>query len=410
MEFAVKRAFGALVCLCVALGCAKGNPSAQSGEEMLREAAADKSKGESTQPVNAGEIPAGSVVARVNGKAITMGELQKPLLEGYGLKVLLFQIQLTLARQQAADSKPPVTVTKEDIAKELDHTMQAGFGKEVSKDDYPALLNQLLSKQGVSRAEWDMVIETNAILRKIAEPKLRDVITNANLQEAFNNLYGQTVAIRHIQCANPQEAMQAKMRIASGEKFENVARMMSRNARTAALEGELPPFSRSTVAWPGGWGEVPQSFKDWAFAAKSGDLSDPIQAEKAYHILRLDKKMEPKAIKFEDVKDSIREELYQRLVEQAINELRVRLASMARTAMTIEDPTLRREFENRLAEQQKNSKEEDKARKDLLSRIKPATLPSTTQSTTQPSGTPAPEKGNASPAKAPTGERPPASK
>lgn len=404
----MRRAFGALVCLCVALGCAKSTPSAQSGEEMVREAAADKTRGESTQPVNAGEIPAGSVVARVNGKAITMGELQKPLLEGYGLKVLLFQIQLTLARQQLAEKQ--LTVTKEDISKALDHTMKAGFGKEVSKDDYPALLNQLLSKQGVSRAEWDMVIETNAILRKIAEPQLKDRITEENLREAFNNLYGQTVAIRHIQCANPQEAMQAKMRIASGEKFENVARMMSRNSLSASLEGELPPFSRSTVTWPGNWGKVPQSFKDWAFAAKAGDLSDPIQAENAYHILRLDKKMEPKAIKFEDVKDSIRDELYQRLVEQAINELRLRLASMARTAMTIEDPTLRREFENKLSEQQKNSKEEDKARKDLLSRIKPATLPATTQSTTQPSGTPAPEKGNASPAKAPTGERPPASK
>ncbi|HYE18343.1 MAG TPA: peptidylprolyl isomerase, partial [Tepidisphaeraceae bacterium] len=250
-----------------------------------------------TNPVALAEVPAGQVVARVNGQAITVADMHKPLMEGYGLKVLLSKAQLDLARQEAVKKK--VEVTKADVAAELDRTMKAGF-KDIEKADYAAALEQLLARTGLSRGEFDMVIETNAILRKIAEPLLKDRITDENVREAYNARFGQTVQIRHIECANPQEALRAKNRIAAGEKFEEVARTMSHNAKTAPLGGELPVFSRQTAKWPGDLGAIPQGFRDWAFNAKDGDISDPIGAEQSYHILKLEKKIEPKVVKFED--------------------------------------------------------------------------------------------------------------
>jgi len=356
------------------------------------------------------------VVAIVNKQPITMGELQKPLVEAYGLKILLYQAQLTLAKQWAEQQK--VTMTQADYDAELERTEKAGFA-EADKADYPALLQQLLEKKGTSRVEFDMVLQTRAILRKIAEPQLRNRISDDNINEAFNVMYGETVSIRHIQCANPQEALQARTRLAADEKFETVVRMMSRNIRTRELDGELPPFSRNTVDWGSGWGKVPQGFKDWAFNAKVGDISEPIQADGGYHILKLEKRLAPKAVKLtDDLKKSIRATLEDQLMEQGIGELQLKLAGMARTMIEVKDPTMKKQYDAKM--EQAKSQAEEKVRNEALSHMKPATLPSTRpvidlktseKGNTVPQGTPAPVPGKAaSPADASTGERPPATK
>jgi hypothetical protein len=292
--------------------------------------------------------------------------------------------------------------------------MKAGFA-EASKEEYPALLEQLLEKKGVSRAEWDMVIETNAILRKIAAPMLKGRITDENLRDAFNMRYGQTVVVRHIQTAKPQDALQAKVRVAAGEKFEDVAAALSQNARTAPLKGELPPFSRETQSWGPGWGKVPQGFKDWAFNAKPGEMSDPIEAEGSYHILRLERKMEPKVVTFEAVKASLQRDLEERLLEQGVLELRSQLGGMVRQSLKIQEPVLRAQMEAKIAEQEKAAKAmaEERARQDILNKARPTTLPAGVtapfKTDVAPQGTPAATPSGSS-ADAPSGERPPASK
>jgi len=368
------------------------------------------------------QAPVGNVVAKVNGEDITLAEIQKPLIEGYGLKILMFRAQLTLAKQEAVKQK--VTYTPADVEAELERTFKVGV-KDADKADYPALLEQLLGRTGLSRGEFDMVIETNTILRKIAGPQLKDRITEENLREAYSARFGQTVIIRHIECANPQEAMRAKNRIAAGEKFEEVARTMSHNTRTAPLGGELPVFSRTTAKWPGELGPIPQGFRDWAFAAKEGELSDPIQGEGSYHILKLEKKIEPKVVKFEDHKEALRAELHERLMEQGVNALRQQLAGLALSKMTIQDPVLRAQFEAKMAEQAKQQKTAADARQDILNRAGAATTKP--DGATQPaptgdspfkginggSGTQGAPAGTVSPKASPdagsAGERPPAS-
>jgi hypothetical protein len=457
----VKRALCGILALAISGGCAANNSnnantltppgefapradSAAASQQPVRQPMADQTRaaeeqagrilkqhstttdnGNGYHPVAAVEVPSDRVVAKVNGRPITMGELQKPLVEGYGLRVLLFQIQLSLARQKAVEQK--VTYTKADVDAEMERTLKAGF-QDAAKEDYPALLTQLLERQGVSRAEFDMVIETNTILRRIAEPQLKDKVNDDNLMEMFNAVYGESAVIKHIQCSNALEAQQAKVRLAAGEKWEDIVRAMSRNVRTAALDGELPPFSRQTVNWGAGWGKVPEGFKAWAFGgAKIGDISDPIQADGGYHVLKLERRIQPKVVKFEDVKEGLRADLYQKLLDQGVNELRNQLGGMVKRAMVIEEPTLRRQYEAKVAQQEKSIKDEDRIRGELKSRIKAAedgaaTQPAATRpaGTTQPAtapaqpaqGAPAPANPGAAtpPAEAPAGEQPPATK
>lgn len=356
-------------------------------------------------------------VAIVNGEVITMGQLQKPLVESYGLKILLYQVQLALAKQWAGQEK--LEMTQADYDAELERVEKEGF-QDADKKDYPALLEQLLERKGTSRAEFDMVLQTNAILRKIAEPQLKGKISESNVNEAFNVLYGETVSVKDIQLADPTRAMQARTRLASDEKFEAVVRSMSINTKTRELDGELPPFSRNTIDWGSGWGKVPQGFKDWAFNAKVGDISDPIvDKDGSYHILKLERRLAPKVVKLTpQLAASIKAQLEDRLMEQGISELRGKLAAMAKGTLSIEHPALKKQFEAKT--EQAKAQAPESVRQDILSKAKPTTLPSVRSALDStikgaepkdPSGTPAATPGAAaSPTDASTGERPPATK
>jgi foldase protein PrsA len=282
------------------------------------------------------------VIAKIAGNPITLRQLEEPLVQGYGLNVLLNLVQLELAKKWANEAK--VTVSPEDVTAEFDLTLAKMF-QDADKTDYPRLLDQLLEQKRISRPEFDMVIQTNAYLRKIAEPQLVGKITEANLQEAFRTMYGETVQVRHIQLGTAQDVAAVKQRLANGEKFEDVARQVSENQRTRALGGELPAFSRQAPGYP-------QAFKDAAFALKNeGDVSDPVLVEGAYHIIKLEHRIAPKAVKFEDVKDSLREDLQDRMMQATVSALRADLQKQTQAgALVILDPTLKKQYEDKVSD------------------------------------------------------------
>jgi len=321
------------------------------------------------------------VVARVNGAPITMSQLDKPLIEGYGLNMLLALVRLELARQGA--EKQHVTVSPADVQLERAHTIEnmfkesnAALQEKIDKaveakntaeaerlrkqmhDDNERGFQQFLDNQHKSEAEFNILIETNAILRKIAEPMLKDKITDENLKEAFGALYGETAECRHIQCATLQEIQQAKQRLKDGESFEKVAREMSRNEATRAMGGKLPPFSRQMQG-------LPQAFKDAAFALKPGEVSDIVQAEGAFHLILLEKKNPPKVVKFEDVKESLRTELYDRAVAATMKQLRDQIDNQTLKTLVVEEPVLKAQLEKRLQQRNNEIKDRDEIRKQL---------------------------------------------
>jgi foldase protein PrsA len=213
--------------------------------------------------------------------------------------------------------------------------------KQELKSDNEKGFRLFLDNQKKSEAEFNLVIETNTYLRKIAEPMLAGKITEENLKEAFATLYGETVEVRHIQCSTLQEIQNAKKHLSDGDSFDRVARELSRNENTRLTGGKIPPFSREFVGFP-------QAFRDAAFALQPGQVSEIVQAEGSYHLIMLEKRNLPKVVKFEDVKDSIRKELYDRATQVTITQLRQQIQADALKVMQIEEPTLKKQLEERL--------------------------------------------------------------
>ncbi len=298
---------------------------------------------------------ADEVVARVKGRDITMRQLQEPLVEGYGLPILLNLVQLELAREEARQAK--VTITPDDVRAERERTLAKLF-PQAEKSDYDALFEQFLQQQRVTRPEFDIVVQINAHLRKVVEPNVKGRVTDANLEEAFRQTYGETVQVRHIQVGNMTEIADVKARLAAGEPVEQVARTHSRNPRPGPLGGELPPFSRAAANYP-------QAFRDAAFALKPGEVSDPVQADGSFHLIKLENRIPPKAVKFEDVKESLRVDLEDRLVQAGMNQLRNQLGQEALKSLKVEHPVLRDQYQQGLESREAQVRDRDLLREQL---------------------------------------------
>ena len=408
----MKRAVGAILAgACLVGGC----KSQQQADAIHSQNLVVNNSGATTPParentstsVNTPGDPQtpqsdGRIIARVNGDPITLHDLINPLLASRGLPLLLNIAQLDMARQDAREAH--VSVTAEDIKNEQELTLERLFKdrdqKEQDKladaearndteranairaqlhDDRMRFLDQYLETKQVSRVEYDLVIELNAYLRKSAEINGKGKITDEMVEKQFGLEYGETVKCRVIQCNNMQEIQTAQQRLKTGEDFAQVATAMSRNARTAPLGGEMPPFSLQTQG-------IPQEFRQLAFSLQPGQVSDPLVLGENYYLIKLEQKFAPKAVKFADVKEILRKNMYDALTEKIMTDLRENLGTQVMQKLTITEPLLSKQFEDLKAKQEGAIKERQKMNEQWRKEREAAAA----AAASQPAGPPAP--------------------
>lgn len=379
----------AVACAAPTGGCAPDAPPKTSSSSVTEPVAATKPIEPTTVPVKIviREVPrVEEPVAVVNGKPIERDQLVKPLVEAYGLNLLLQIIQLELARQDAAGAG--LTVSPNDVTKER-AIMLKGFFPDAEQGDYDQLLAQLLKQQNITPPQWQILLETNAHLRKMAEPLCAGKISEDNIKQAFDLQYGGLVKIRDIQVSNIAEAQEVKRRLADNEKFEDVARALSKDPRTAGLGGDWPAFSAKSTT-------VSDIIKQQAFTLKVGEVSDALNTEGVFHIIKVEERIPPKVAKLDASTHAyLLNALMEGFVQDTMKRLRNQLAQEALqpNIMQIRDPELKRQFDQKVAEHQAAAKEEEEARRlQATKRLLPATIPATQPAETAP------------------GERPPATK
>jgi parvulin-like peptidyl-prolyl isomerase len=304
-------------------------------------------------------------IATVNGEPI-------PREEANGLNYLLLNVQLKVARQEAA--KQGIVIKPEDIEAERNTTMKGLFPDSEPKD-YPELVEQLLAKQGISKPQYELIIQTNAALRKIAEPQCVGKITEENIQQAFDLKYGAKVQIRDIKLGNVASAQRAKQRLAAGESWDLVSQMTA-DEQTRANGGLWPPFGAAATG-------ISEAIKDEAWRLKVGDVSDIISTEGAWHIIKVEQRIPPpaKIVKLDKEKhDYLMKELTEKYVQQVIKVMRVKISEMVQQqgVLDIRDPVLKAQFDKQLAEAKRLAAEKDKqSMPDMIQRLKASSRPAT---------------------------------
>lgn len=321
-------------------------------------------------------------LASIDDVKISRAMVEKLTMESHGLNMLLRVAQVEMAK--AAAEKEKIQVTPADIAAERASTLDKWFrdtnpklSEELSdaenrndqalveklraemRKDYESMLQQSLTRQNMTMTEFELLMQANTYIRKICEKATEGKITEDNVKEGFNALYGENVRVRLIQCSNMTEVAEAQRRLATGESFEAVATAMTRNAQTRHSGGLFPPFSRQTP-------NLPDMFKQVAFSLdKPGDVSDPVEANGYYHLIKLVERIKPKAVKYEDVKDYVREQLRDRWVIERMKVYRDDLAKKALDGLKITDPVLAKQFADRVARRESELRERDQISREL---------------------------------------------
>jgi len=209
-------------------------------------------------------------------------------------------------------------------------------------------------------------------------------LSEDQVRAGFSQLYGENRVVHDIELTNVLEAAEARRRIAGGKSFEKVAQEMSLDRQTAAVGGELPPFTAQS--------NVPKAIKDAAFSMKIGDISDPLAVGGATHLVKLVNIIPPKIVKYEDVKDSVRELLNEQGIQFAIKNYRNQLAEVALQTMKIQDPVLNAQWKDRLEQQSAKIRDRDSALKELNRERQNATTNPTPTNGAGPAAQPLPER------------------
>jgi len=130
---------------------------------------------------------------------------------------------------------------------------------------------------------------------------------------------------RHILVKTQAEAQDIKKQLDGGAKFEDIAKAKSIDTGSGANGGDLGTFGR---------GQMVKPFEDAAFALKVGQVSDPVQSQFGWHIIRVDsiEKTKPQTI------DQVSQQLQQDLFTKALNAALADVKQKNKVAVT--DPAL----------------------------------------------------------------------
>lgn len=96
------------------------------------------------------------------------------------------------------------------------------------------------------------------------------------------------------------------------QSFAELARQHSQDPGSAANGGDLGFFARNTMV---------KAFEDAIFAMEPGDISDVVETDFGFHIIRLDAIKEGKPVEFNDVRKQVEQEIKKEKAAQSFSEM-----------------------------------------------------------------------------------------
>ncbi len=304
------------------------------------DAVSDREVAASFAPSGSEESPE-DVIAYVNGEAIERSRVVEFLLDSHGVRLLEQLVVLEAARQLAAERG--LEVSAAEVETEYARSLETLVGDAVAADAGElrrqageTLLDQMLSRKNSSRSEYMVVIERNAILRRLAVEDSE--INEEQLRGEYRRLHGERVEIRHIQTSSPTDFERLLTERANGAEFGDLALRYSANRASAERLGLLPPFTEDDAS-------VPEAIRREAFLLPVGHDSNPIFVDGWYHLIRVNRRIEASGASFDAVREEVERSLRERLTEAAMRDLHAELFHAAK--VEILDSRLRELFHER---------------------------------------------------------------
>lgn len=153
----------------------------------------------------------------------------------------------------------------------------------------------------LERAKKEILTQT-AISKVVAEAKVSDKEVE-DFYSANSEMFKEPemVSAKHILVETKEKAEEILNKINEGMSFEDAAKEFS-SCPSNAQGGSLGKFSR---------GQMVPEFEESAFSLEIGQLSNPVKTQFGYHLIKVEEKVESSAQPFDQVKDTIKNNLLQ---------------------------------------------------------------------------------------------------
>lgn len=266
-----------------------------------------------------------TVLAQVNGKNITQGDLEflvlsrripkeQSAIAKERLLEILIERQLMREFLASRKAKPSQTELDEQVARILKLIQDGG--------DVP---ETVLAKMGMTKEK----LREELALPLAWTSHLRLIVTNQKLREYFEKrrpqFDGTLVRVRQIflkLSADAEEKSVADARM----KLEKIRQEIEQGSITFADAAQKHSEAPSnTAGGDTGWityrGKLPAAVSDAAFTLKDGEISEPVRSPFGYHLVTVTER-KPGELSLEDVRAVVFNELSQELWQEQVKALR----------------------------------------------------------------------------------------
>ncbi|REJ07268.1 peptidylprolyl isomerase [Halobacillus trueperi] len=228
-------------------------------------------------------------VVETNGGEVTKEEFYQELKSQYGEQVL----QTLVMKEVLANN---YEVSDEEVNKEL----------ETIKEQYGDNFENILQQNGFADEEaFKETIRMSLLQEKAASEGIE--ISEEEMKNYYDRMKTEVQA-SHILVSDEETAKEVKEKIDNGEDFGELAAEYSSDG-SAQQGGKLGWF---------GPGEMVAEFEDKAYELEPGEVSEPVQSQFGYHVIKVTDKRDKEDIKpYEEMKEEIKRTLTSQKVDQA---------------------------------------------------------------------------------------------
>ncbi|MDE2310300.1 MAG: peptidylprolyl isomerase [Betaproteobacteria bacterium] len=219
-------------------------------------------------------------------------------------------LRIKVVSAQGQPDTPELRKAIRDDLINIEVMSQEAVNKNLDKQPETAQMLELARQQVLVSALVQDYVKTHPI----AEKDITEGYENLK-----KNLGSKEYSVRHILVEKESEAKAIAAKLKKGGKFDKLAESSSKDAGSKQKGGDL------------GWipvGNIPNAFVkpfgDALLTLSKGQISEPVQSQFGWHIIKLDDVRDLKLPSYEELKPQLTQRMQQKAVQNLIAELRAK--------------------------------------------------------------------------------------
>jgi foldase protein PrsA len=258
------------------------------------------------------EVDNNTIVAKVSGEGVKKEEFNKM----FGIFKAQYEQQFgTEVWEQEVDGRKFDDVAREKLLDMLiDEKLQmkkaAELGITVTDDEVNAEVekakkyfdsedkfNEFLKGQSMDLDYFKQSVKKELTVNKLTDKLAGNIaVTDEEVNAYYDTHQNEFMSVKasHILLDTKEEAEKMLVRVKAGENFGELAKQNSKDPSAKENSGDLDYFRH---------GDMVEPFEKAAFALKPGEISEIVQTDFGFHIIKVE---DSKLDKFEDVKEQLK--------------------------------------------------------------------------------------------------------